>query len=602
MNGDDLRLMLSRYFDHELGPEEKAEVEKVLAANPEARRYLDQLGAFRRELRYEPAESPDVTQAVMAAVTYKPENQRSMARRVAAALAAGMVSGAVFVGLALRQPAPIAAAEIPEQVLAAQNEVTSLTARLELVERGWHPQVPERIFSGHIAYSAPESLWVEIGDETAYPSDDWTPNHSTLVVKEGMSWSRFVAPCPTEALPECTDPRPRTQVTVGREPFPDAAPAPLDLIVPVSGFSRAGEPNLVGRTSLDGRRAVGVEVTAAQAAALLQGLTAGNMRQVHPTDRVELWLDEEALVPLAISVYPSPSQDRALWAVRHGYNDDPQTPILEARWTEVRLGNDLSAFPEPPVDHPGADAGFREGMPPLLDTLDLQLPTGVVPHRTGTVVGGPGPEVNVASWSDGRAWVKMRWTEQWEGDRLFGDMGPLVRQVPLGVGVAYLNEQGDRVAIHSDEIDLVVTGSFATDVLLSFALGLGIEGITVPDHWVEAATATIEQASEEVPALVVPVGLEGFAEPAVRVAPGLATLAYAGPGNRAFQLTVANQSQLSPPLEADVRGVTVRGLDGRYSPGRGVLEWVEREGTITLASTTLSLDELVNIADLLRAP
>lgn len=602
MRADDLRLRLSRYFDHDLDPAEAAEVEELLASSPQARLYLKQLESLRRELRYEPADSPDVTRSVMAEVTARPKRRGSLGRRVAAAMAAGMVGGAVFIGLALRQPAPIAAAEIPEQVLAAQSEVTSLTASLELVERGWHPEVPERAFVGQISYRAPESLWVEVRDETRYPSPDWVPNHSTLVVDEDVAWSRFVAPCPTEVLPECTVPEPRVLLTVGREPFPDVSPAPLDLIVPVSGFSRASEPGLVGRTSIDARRAVGVEVTAAQVAALLDGLTAGNLRDVHPTDRVELWLDEDALVPLALSVYPAPGQDRALWAVRHGYDDQPDIPIFEARWTDVSLDDGAPPFPQPPTGTPGTEAGFGEGVPPLLASLETALPEGVVFHRAGTVATGPGPEVSVASWSDGRAWIKMRWTEGWQGDCLFGDMGGLVRQAPAGTGVAYLNEQGDRLAIHGDQIDLVITGSFPTEVLLGLAQGLGIEGQTVPDHWAEAATATIAEAAAEVPGLVVPVGLTGFTDPAIRIGPGLATVAYAGPGNRGFQLTVAGQDRLSPPLEADVRGVRVRGVDGRYSPGRGVLEWVEGEVTITLASTTLTLDELVGIAGLLGAP
>jgi hypothetical protein len=54
-------------------------------------------------------------------------------------------------------------------------------------------------------------------------------------------------------------------------------------------------------------------------------------------------------------------------------------------------------------------------------------------------------------------------------------------------------------------------------------------------------------------------------------------------------------------LEANVRGVTVRGVDGRYSPDRGLLEWVEGELGVALASTTLSVDELVSIAESLES-
>ncbi len=49
-----------------------------------------------------------------------------------------------------------------------------------------------------------------------------------------------------------------------------------------------------------------------------------------------------------------------------------------------------------------------------------------------------------------------------------------------------------------------------------------------------------------------------------------------------------------------MRGVIVRGTDGRYSPDRGLLEWVEGNLAISLTSTTMSLDELVAIAESLR--
>ena len=103
-------------------------------------------------------------------------------------------------------------------------------------------------------------------------------------------------------------------------------------------------------------------------------------------------------------------------------------------------------------------------------------------------------------------------------------------------------------------------------------------------------------------ALMVPVGLEGFATPTIRADLGVVTLAYAGAGNRAFLLTESVDGRLSPPLEANVRGVLVRGIEGRYSPDRGLLEWVEDEVTISLTSTTLTLDELLVIATLLREP
>jgi hypothetical protein len=394
------------------------------------------------------------------------------------------------------------------------------------------------------------------------------------------------------------------QVRTDREPFPDAAPAPLDLVVPVAGFSRAGEPRSLGSDVVDGRDVVGVEVSVAQAAALLEGLIAiGNWRELHPTDRVELWLDSSALIPMALSVYPADTPDRMLWAVRHGYDDGPDVAILEVTWSEVSVNGAVATRVPPPPDERATSYGFVDGTVPLDQILaSSHVPEGMTLYRTGTVDTPSGAPISVASWTDGRAWFKIRWSDRWQGNRLFGDLGDLVRPAPIGPGVAYLNEQGDRIGIHGEGVDAVLTGSLTTDAMLEIAGSLGIEGRPVPDTWVEAPTATLATAAEAVEGLKVPVGLEGFGTPTIRADLGAVTLAYAGAGNRAFLLTEAVDERLSPPLEANVRGVLVRGVEGRYSPDRGLLEWVEDELTMSLTSTTLTLDELIAIAALLREP
>jgi hypothetical protein len=220
-------------------------------------------------------------------------------------------------------------------------------------------------------------------------------------------------------------------------------------------------------------------------------------------------------------------------------------------------------------------------------------------HRSGVIATGKGPEVSVASWSDGRAWLKVRSTDDWDGDHLFGDLGSLVREVPLGLGIAYLNERGDRVAIHAEDIDLVVVGSLPADSLLRVAESIGLTGLNVPTTWAEAASSSLEAARDQVPGLLSPPQLDGFDPPAIHTGPGVAVFSYAGAGNRAFLLTQTTDNELSPPLEANVRGVVFRGVNGRYSPERGALEWSEGAVGVTLLSTSLTLEELVVIAEAL---
>jgi len=604
MRPEELRRALSLYIDGELSSQQRMEVEQQLASSEESRNYLSQLRLLRRHLRYEAAvPPPDVTIRVLRAIGQGTSPRRIRRVSLAAAFVAGLIGGAVFIGLALRQPAQVAAADIPARVLAAQRDAAFLTARLHIIERSWHPAVPERTFSGTVSYRAPESVWVEIRDTTSYPSAAWIPNHTSVVVDEEVAWSMGVPGCPTEALPGCLQEEPRLSVLTDREPFPDAAVAPLDLIVPAAGFTRAGEPELIGFRRLGEREAVGVEVTAAQVTSLLEALTAtGNWRDVHPTDRVELWLDREALVPLALSVFPSDSQDRRLWAIGRGYADDPRLAFLEVTWSEVVINEPVTvAFPSVPAADEMPSAGFRAGPPSNLEA-SAGVPEGMTIHRSGVVSSPSGPLVSVVSWSDGRAWLKIRSTGEWVGGRLFGDLGALVRPVELGSGMAYLSEQGDRVAVHGERLDLVVLGSLPTEVLLEVANSLSVTGLPVPVGWAEASTASLEEARAAFPDLLIPQGIDGFGPAAIRVDDDVVTLAYPGPGNRAFQLAEAVDPELAPPLEANVRGVALRGVQGRYSPDRGLLEWVEGNLTISLKSTSLSLQELVVIAESLAEP
>ena len=202
----------------------------------------------------------------------------------------------------------------------------------------------------------------------------------------------------------------------------------------------------------------------------------------------------------------------------------------------------------------------------------------------------------VRTWTDGRAWVKVRATRNWPGGRLFGDLGQLVRPAGLGGGMAYWSEDGSRVAVHGSGVDLLVTGSVGGADLARVAASLPVAGRPVPAGWAEAATSTLPEAAAAAPGLRVPHDLRGFAPPAVRVDGRTVTLAYAGPGSRGFLLVQAPGDRLAPPLDDDPLGVRVRGGDGRWSPGRGELEWVEGHRVLTLRSNTLPLEELLTIA------
>jgi hypothetical protein len=216
------------------------------------------------------------------------------------------------------------------------------------------------------------------------------------------------------------------------------------------------------------------------------------------------------------------------------------------------------------------------------------LPAGMRPYRQGAA-----GDVAVRTWTDGRAWIKVRSTRSWPGARLFGDLGIAVRPV----GRAYVSEDGTRVAVHGDSIDVVVTGSVESAVLRRVAASLGVVGRPVPADWAEAATVTLATAERRVAGLLVLPAAAGFSPPAVRADGQAVVLVYAGPGERGVVLATRDGTALTPPLDPDATGVIVRRRTGRWSPRRGELEWVEGGRRWSLRSTTVGLAELVGLAD-----
>jgi hypothetical protein len=249
--------------------------------------------------------------------------------------------------------------------------------------------------------------------------------------------------------------------------------------------------------------------------------------------------------------------------------------------------------------HDARDEGFRVGEAALVPEPS-RLPDGMQDHVSGTIQTGDGPVIGVRSWTDGRAWARVRATDSWEGPRLFGDLGDAVRQVDLGAGgQGYVSADGRKVAVHTGLADVVVGGSLPTEQLVEIAGSLGLVGEPVPADWSESASATLEEARQAHPGLLVPRGLDGFGPPAVGIGDGSASQIYAGPGDRTFTFTRSDSPVLAPAAGDDSFGVEVRGVNGRYSVDRGELEWTEDGAAYSLLSRTVALSELLEIAETL---
>jgi hypothetical protein len=588
---DATRLAVSLRADGELGDGPAAErLDDHLAGCPDCRRFEAGIGMIRNALRFEPVgEAPDVASPVIWRLSRRNGAVRDARSpwwaAAAVALVAGLVTGATFVGLA-REPRSPAAADIPALVVAAQPTVDSLDARIRVTES---TRAAPR--DGRLAYRAPEALALSVGDDR-------------LVVDGDRWWqdtARACSPAPGRVRCPAGAPRWLRSVT-GREPFSDAAPLPLDLVVPVDSFALAAGSAGLGERAVAGRAAIGVTVTAAQVAPFLDGLAeAAGLRPVHPADPVEVWLDADHLVPLAVTARAGDDPGRAAWARAAGVADAPGQVIVDVAVTSIGVNepvdDDAFAPPAGPVDE-SATGGFRpgDGAPA---PEPATLPAGHRPYRAGTVTAAGAPAVGLRSWTDGRAWVTVRATAAWAGGRLFGEVGPDVRPVDLGpAGRGYASADGRRVALHGDGLDVVVTGSLPAADLRAVAAGLGVVGRPVPAGWAEAATATLPDAVRALPGLLVPGGgLAGFGTAAVRIDGDTVSQTYAGPGDRGLTLVQRAAAHLPPPSDGDEVGVAVRGAAGRYSYGRGQLDWMEGGVARSLRSPTLALGELLAVAE-----
>jgi hypothetical protein len=616
MKCETARPALSARFDGEPTGVDDVALDTHVATCANCSAFADGMASLRQHLRFEgiPRSSvPDIAPAVAQAIASRPvattrhaRLQRVASRRwlaVAAAFVAGAFGGAVFVGVSGNRPDSAAFADLATEVSAAQHRIETLAADVHLVEHGLHPAVPVRTFSGTLRYHAPESLALTLTDKTVYPAPAWVPNDVKLVVDEDESWSRGPRACPSEALPDCTPAEPAVTAVTNREPFAPDRPAPLDLVTPVASFTLGGQPGSFGTRTIDGRTAAGIRTTAARVQPVLAGLApAGNLRAVHPSDPVDIWLDQETLVPLALTVQAADDPDRAAWAANLGYRDAPGEVMLEMTLSDVEVNEGLptGSFPSAPAGAAARDDGFVDGGAGLAAVpTPATLPDGFAPYRSGTVQVGSGPAVGVRSWTDGRAWLVVRASQVWAGGRLFGDLGPVVREVTLpdNRGVAYTSDDETVVAVHADGLDALVSGSVRARTLVAAAASLGVTGLPVPDDWAEAATATVADARAAAPGLLLPTGLADFGPPAVRVDGETVSLAYAGGGDRSFVLVRTGAGRLTPPLAEDVRGVRVRSTDGRYLPASGELEWVEDDHPYRLQSTTMSLGELLAVAN-----
>lgn len=519
--------------------------------------------------------------------SYSPPPSRTGAGEwwwVAAAALIGVLVGAVMAGPGRLDT--IQAHELDDRLHTASPTLSGLEAELVVVERGWHPGVPERIYGGNLAYSAPEQLAIDLIDTTQYPDGPWIPNDIVVEVSDGDTRSVASAPCPVEGLPGCLEP-PIETARQNLRPFDESVLAPLQIVGSTS-FARWGGLDVIANPILDGTPTIQVETTVAGTDLVTAITDRGAWREFHPTDRVVMWLDEDLLVPIRVEVFAVDSPERELWEVRHGYTDDRERPIFVISMSR------LTARPAPveiDVSQDAPSGGFVDD--PVEDVPEPDLPPGFQPHRLGHRPLPDGGRIDVATWSDGRSWLMVEATTSWSESRLFGMTSAFTRQVQLGSGsVGYLAPDGDTLSLHAEGTDMVVSGSVPEDVLVDVAASVEVTGRPVPSDWAEASVLAPEQLPE---GTLVP-EVEGWSILG-KVDGDRTDILLTGSGSRSVLVSAQPGERLEPPVGADVTAVDVRGVGGRFDAGSGSLEWVEDGVAYMLRSDTVGRDDLIRLAE-----
>jgi len=632
------RLLSARIDGERLSTRASASLEQHLESCAECRAFERGAYRLREAARFEVAPAvPDLVDQVMTAVGAEVERPRSRLRvvrpaasprrsifprlaPVAAALVVGALIGSLVVGGPWQRPengAALAATEVTEGISAAAARLDAYQATFVIDERHLSPEVPERHLTMRVSFEAPERFRLDVVDRTDYPTAA-TPTNLRLVV-DGSTWyAAGPAPCPTATCPQ------RESVVRNRLPFSTAAPIPTDLVLPISTLADADRLTVLGRGTVLGRPAVRVEVPFERAEPLFPFLSiGGDWRPFFPNDRVRIWLDERNWFPLRWDVYPATGGERDAWALRFGLPDEPSLrSLFSVRALHVSLDTpEAGAFDIPPTNssqdqgarvvelgHVRREIGFEPLAPSTVGGLDRYRVVLPLDDAGGTLV----------AYADGLAFLNLGETRSWNGDAPFGPVSVQAEEISLsGGGVAYYEpasrDHGRRVAIHAAGTDLYLESNLPRSELLAAAAALPVQGLPMPDAWthrrVGAATAervSLETARASVPFPVeVPTALPaGFGLASVELVDagfGAGVTLYlrdedADAGIGTIRLHLEAASALPPATSAAQSTVGVDGVQGRFTPDRSQLEWIDGGLYRSLDAPGLALQELLAIA------
>jgi negative regulator of sigma E activity len=534
----------------------------------------------------------------------RPRHRRPMtlAPAVAAAIA-GMVLGSVLVGGPWQLPADrqIASATVVRNVRSAAPTLNAFHGAYTIHEFGLSPEIPERLLEMDVAFLSPQRFRLEVDDRTRYPSRSWTPTDLLYVEDGTASFTSGPSGCPGD-LPAGVCPRTRATVT-HLAAYSAAAPLPADLVLPVATFGSSRGFQVLDRERIDGRDAVRLRLSFERASPMFPFLRiGGTWRPFFDQDRVLLWLDSESWLPVRMVVYPSRSQERSEWELRYGRAvESPDAPILDVRMESVSEDppdGSMFRIPGAPasVPHRLDDLPARIGYAPTTpeDAGDLELVSIVLPTATAPVTPS-----SLLVYAEGLDYLKVAERRDWKGPGPFGPVDGVAQQIPLGEGgVAYYEPAGEgfgrRLAIHAATADLFLETNLPRERLLEIAASLPVRGQALPARWRQLGSPGVQVERIGVDEALATAGLpaslpERLPEGYVVASAELSKVGAAIEGvtlylrqidmdavGEPLTLHVERETGLPPPSSSAQSRIEFAGVEGRWTPSRSQLEWVDR--------------------------
>jgi outer membrane lipoprotein-sorting protein len=545
---------------------------------------------------------------------------------VLAATIAGIMAGSVVVGGPWQRPTtrPIAAAAVVIGIQETAPSLHAFAATFAVTEHGLSPDVPERRMRMDVAFLAPQRFRLDVDDETSYPSTRWTPTDLTFIADGSSTYMSGATGCPAD-LPAGGCPPTRTTLTTPSA-YSVRAPAPADLVLPLTTFSSADGIEMLGTDRVAGRDAIRVRLTFARAQALFPFLElGGTWRPFFDDDRVDLWLDASGWFPLRYTVSPSTDPSRGPWELRFGLPDEPTgEPIFDVRLTSfdrdppVPSTFDVPGWSQPP-EVPLASFPRRVGYLPVTPSSpgELKLSSAVVPP-------GDDPDAprSVLLYTDGIAYVRIGERPDWRGTTLFGPVDEAAQQVHLaGGGIAYYEPAGEglgrRLAIYASGTNIFLESNLPRSQLLALAASLPVRGEALPDAWrtLTGSGISIEQVAPEEALARSPVAVEvpttppaGYVLASAKVESDATvedgdviavTFVFrqreSDTAGGPIVLHVQKGEVLPAASSADQTLVTFDGEGARWTPERGQLEWIAGSAYLSLQGD-LGLTAMLELA------